>query len=226
MNRAFHFKTFMHREGYRIVLLMTLTALVSTLGSLKLESGWLGWSLSFGLWFFTALCVFFFRDPDRRAPNEKNILVSPADGRVIDIDEVDESQFIDGRAQRVSIFMSVWNVHVNRAPVAGVVKYLRYQRGRFHIASLPKASVENEQTIIGIESVRGRILVKQIAGILARRVVCYLREGQQVLRGERFGIIKFGSRLEVFLPLHAEIRVHVQEKVRAGETIIATWCED
>lgn len=216
----------MHREGYKIVFPLTLTALIFTLASLKLESGWVGWSLSVVLWAFTALCVFFFRDPERQTPQGKEVIVSPADGSVIDIDEVDESQFINGRARRVSIFMSVWNVHVNRAPVEGVVKYLRCQPGRFHVASLPKASVENEQVIIGIESPWGRILVKQIAGILARRVVCHLCEGQQVQRGERFGIIKFGSRLEVFVPLNAEIRVRLKVKVRAGDTMIASLYED
>jgi phosphatidylserine decarboxylase len=212
----------MHREGYKIVFPLILAALIFTLGSLKLESGWIGWSLSVVLWVFTALCVFFFRDPERQTPSGAAAIVSPADGKVIGIDEVDESQFINGRTRRVSIFMSVCNVHVNRVPVDGIVKYFRYQRGRFHVASLPKASLENEQVIVGIESPWGKMLVKQIAGILARRVVCHLREGQQVQRGERFGIIKFGSRLEVFLPLHAEIRVSLQEKVRAGETIIAS----
>jgi phosphatidylserine decarboxylase len=215
----------MHREGYKIVFPLILAALIFTLGSLKLESGWIGWSLSVVLWVFTALCVFFFRDPERQTPSGAAAIVSPADGKVIGIDEVDESQFINGRTRRVSIFMSVCNVHVNRVPVDGIVKYFRYQRGRFHVASLPKASVENEQAIIGIESPSGKILVKQIAGILARRVVCHLREGQQVQQGERFGIIKFGSRLEIFIPSHAEIRVSMQEKVRAGETIIASLCE-
>lgn len=213
----------MHREGYKIVLPLMLVALMFTLVSLKLEGGGMGWSASVVLWLFSAFCIFFFRDPERQTPREQDVVISPADGRVIGIDEVDESQFLHGRARRVSIFMSVWNVHVNRAPVEGVVEYLHYHRGRFHVASLPKASLENEQVIIGISSPQGKILVKQIAGIIARRVVCYLREGQHVQRGERFGMIKFGSRLEVFLPLRAEIRVSLQENVRAGETIIASF---
>lgn len=217
------FGLFMRREGYKIVLPLMLVALTFTLISLKLEGGGMGWGLSVVLWVFSAFCIFFFRDPERQTPREQDVVISPADGRVIGIDEVDESQFLHGRARRVSIFMSVWNVHVNRAPVEGVVEYVHYHRGRFHVASLPKASVENEQVIIGIASPQDKILVKQIAGILARRVVCYLREGQHVQRGERFGMIKFGSRLEVFLPLHAEIKVRLQEKVRAGETIIASF---
>ncbi|MDZ7291356.1 MAG: phosphatidylserine decarboxylase family protein [candidate division KSB1 bacterium] len=213
----------MHREGYKTVFPLALAAIIFTLGSLKLGGGLVGWSLSVALWVFTALCIFFFRDPERQKPQGKDIIVSPADGTVIGIDEVDENQFMNGRARRVSIFMSVWNVHVNRAPMEGVVKYLRYQPGRFHVASLPKASLENEQVIIGIESPWGRILVKQIAGILARRVVCHLREGQHVARGERFGIIKFGSRLEVFVPLSVEIKIRPGEKVTAGESRIAQF---
>jgi len=218
------FKISIHHEGYGIIIMLAILAIIFSLGCLALRGGLVGWSLSVALWVFTALCIFFFRDPERQTPHEKDVIVSPADGRVIGIDEVDENQFINGRARRVSIFMSVWNVHVNRVPVNGIVKYFRYQLGRFHVASLPKASLENEQVIVGIESPWGKILVKQIAGILARRVVCHLREGQQVQRGERFGIIKFGSRLEVLLPLPAEIRVSLQEKVRAGETIIASLC--
>jgi phosphatidylserine decarboxylase len=220
------FRISIHQEGYGIIIMLAILAIIFTLGCLALDGGLVGWSLSAVLWVFTALCVFFFRDPERQTPNGAAAIVSPADGTVIGIDEVDESQFIHGRARRVSIFMSVWNVHVNRAPVEGKVKYLRYQPGRFHVASLPKASVENEQAIIGIETSWGRVLVKQIAGILARRVVCHLREGQQVQRGGRFGIIKFGSRLEIFVPLNAEIRVRLKEKVRAGETIIASLGED
>jgi phosphatidylserine decarboxylase len=216
-----NFRISIHQEGHGIIIMLAILAIIFTLSCLALDGGLVGWSLSAVLWVFTALCVFFFRDPERQTPNGAEAIVSPADGKVIGIDEVDESQFINGRTRRVSIFMSVWNVHVNRAPVEGVVKYLRYQRGRFHVASLPKASVENEQVIIGIESPWGKILVKQIAGILARRVVCHLREGQQVQRGERFGIIKFGSRLEVFLPLSAEIKARQHTRVRAGESIIA-----
>jgi phosphatidylserine decarboxylase len=220
------FSISIHHEGYGIIIMLAILAIISTLGGLALGGGLVGWSPSAVLWIFTALCVFFFRDPERQTPNNATAIVSPADGKVIGIDEVDESQFIHGRARRVSIFMSVWNVHVNRVPVDGTVKYIRYQRGRFHVASLPKASAENEQVIIGIESPRGRILVKQIAGILARRVVCYLGEGQQVQRSERFGIIKFGSRLEVFVPPNAKMCVRLKEKVRAGETIIAFLRED
>jgi len=173
------------------------------------------------LWTATAMCAFFCRDPERQPPTGEGEVVAPADGRVIGIDEVDEPEFLHSRAWRISIFLSIFDVHVNRVPVDGVVRLFRYQRGRFHIASQPEASVENEQAIVGVESSLGRkILFKQIAGVLARRIICDLREGYRVRRGERFGIIKFGSRMEVFLPLDAEIRVRLREKVRAGESII------
>jgi len=125
--------------------------------------------------------------------------------------------------QRISIFLSVLDVHVNRAPAEGVVRLYRYQRGRFHVASLPEASVENEQSVIGLETPGGKVLFKQIAGLIARRIVCDLRVGQRVLRGERFGIIKFGSRMEVYLPPEVEIKVRLRDKVRAGESILGEF---
>jgi phosphatidylserine decarboxylase len=212
----------MHREGYRIVFKLVLAALIVTLAPLTLGSGWVGLSLCVLCWACTGVVVFFFRDPDRHTLSGAGEVISPADGRVIGIDEVDENEFICGRALRVSIFMSVWNVHVNRVPLEGIVKYYRYQHGRFHVASSPKASKDNEQAVIGIESPWGKILVRQIAGILARRVVCNLHEGQKARRGERFGIVKFGSRLEVFVPMNAKTKVRLKEKVRAGETTIAS----
>ncbi len=213
----------MHREGYTIVLALAITALLLTLIYRTLGGGFIVRSLSVLCWAATAMSVFFFRDPERVIPSGEGIVVSPADGTVIGIDEVDEPQFLGGRARRVSIFLSVFNVHVNRVPVEGTVKFLQYQRGQFHVASLPKASSENEQSLIGIESPWGRVLFKQIAGLIARRIVYDLREGLHVQRGERFGIIKFGSRMEVYLPLNTEIKARLKEKVRAGESIIGEF---
>lgn len=213
----------MHREGYTIVLALAITALLLTLIYRTLGGGFILRSLSVLCWAATAMSVFFFRDPERTIPSDEGIVVSPADGTVIGIDEVDELQFLGGRARRVSIFLSVFNVHVNRVPVEGTVKFLQYQRGQFHVASLPKASSDNEQSVIGIESPRGKVLFKQIAGLIARRIVYDLREGLHVQRGERFGIIKFGSRMEVYLPLNTEVKVRLKEKVRAGESIIGEF---
>ncbi len=210
----------MHREGYSIVFALAIMALLLTLSYRTLGGGaWLR-GLSAVLWASAAFSVFFFRDPEREVPNGKGLVVSPADGTVIAIEEMDEPEFLGGPAQRISIFLSVFNVHVNRVPVEGAVSAYRYQRGRFHVASLPEASVENEQSVIGIEAPWGRVLFKQIAGLIARRIVCDLRAGHRVQRGERFGIIKFGSRMEVYLPREVEIRVRLRDKVRAGESIL------
>jgi phosphatidylserine decarboxylase len=215
-----------HREGYGILIAFVLAALVFTLGYRQLGGGAALRMLSLVLWILVAFTVFFFRDPEREIPTGEGLVLAPADGTVIGIEEVDEPEFINGRARRVSIFLSVFNVHVNRAPYDGEVKYFRYQKGRFRVASQPAASTENEQTIIGLETPQGKILFKQIAGILARRIVCDIREGHQVRRGERFGMIKFGSRMEIFLPLTTTIKVRLREKVRAGESIIGELYHD
>ncbi len=213
----------MHREGLTIVLALAITALLLTLIYRTLGGGFIVRGLSVLCWATTAMAVFFFRDPERVIPNGRGVVVSPADGTVIGIDEVEEPLFLQGRARRVSIFLSVFNVHVNRVPVEGTVKLVQYQRGRYHVASLPQASSENEQSVIGVESPWGRVLFKQIAGLIARRIVYDVREGLEVRRGERFGIIKFGSRMEVYLPLGTEIKVRLHEKVRAGESIIGEF---
>jgi len=209
-----------HREGYTIVFGLVIAALILTLAYRLTEGGFWLRSSSVLLWAFAAMSAFFFRDPERQTPAGEGKVIAPADGRVIAIEEVDEPEFFRSKTKRISIFLSVFNVHVNRAPVSGEVKLMKYQPGRFHVASLPEASVENEQSIIGVDSPWGKVLFKQIAGLIARRIVCDLREGHRVQCGERFGIIKFGSRMEVYLPLTAEVKVRLREKVRAGESII------
>ncbi len=169
--------------------------------------------------FFIFSC-YFFRDPARIISKEKDIIVSPADGTIIAISEENEPFFFKGKVLKISIFMSVFNVHVNRIPMEGTVTFFKYLRGKFYPAFKPAASVENEQSIIAIENASCKILFKQIAGILARRIVCQLREGHQVKRGDRFGMIKFGSRVDIFLPLDVQIRVKLNDKVKGGETII------
>lgn len=200
-------------------------ALLATLGYMVWQAppgavSFLLRGISILLWLAAAFIIFFFRDPEREAPKGFGLLVSPADGTVIGIDEIDEPDYIHARTKRVIIFLSPFNVHVNRVPEDGEVRYFRYQRGRFLVASAPAASTENEQSIIGLQTPAGKIVFKQIAGILARRIVCEIREGHRVRRGERFGVIKFGSRMEVFMPLHTEIKVRLREKVRAGESIL------
>lgn len=174
----------------------------------------------------TGLAIYFFRDPERSIPERADAVVSPADGKIIEMVEVTEREFIHGPATRVSIFLSVFDVHVNRIPMSGEVGYFQYKRGAFVQAFRSHASDINEQTIIGIANGETKLLFKQIAGILARRIVCNVREGYRVTRGERFGIIKFGSRVDVFLPKNVEVMVSLNQKVKGGESILGVIKHD
>lgn len=174
----------------------------------------------------TILVVYFFRDPERTIPQGAHLVLSPADGKVIAIVEEQENEYLQAPATRVSIFLSVFDVHVNRIPMAGTVGYFRYQRGSFVPAYKSEASAVNEQTIIGIENQNRKVLFKQIAGILARRIVCEVRQGHVVRSGERFGIIKFGSRVDIFLPKNCQIKVQLKQKVKGGESIIGEFTDE
>ncbi len=181
----------------------------------------LGWSLAGSLFLFLGLFVlYFFRDPHRAVPSDPDAVVSPADGRVVEI--VDEA-FDGRRGRRVSIFLSVWDVHVNRAPVAGTIRKIEYRPGRFHAALRSRASAENEQNVIHIASERDELVCKQIAGWIARRVRCWKSEGDRVARGERVGMIRFGSRVDLWLPVAAEIVVRRGQHVAGGADILARW---
>ncbi len=169
----------------------------------------------------TLFVSWFFRNPQRITPQDEKAIISPADGRVIKIEEVEERGILRGKARKVSIFMNIFNVHVNRIPCTGKVTKILYHKGQFLSADLDKASELNERNSILIEAADGhRILTIQIAGLIARRIVCWVEEGMVLERGQRFGLIKFGSRLEVFMPLDARVDVKVGDKVRAGETRI------
>ena len=163
----------------------------------------------------------FFRDPNRTTPEGAGLVVSPADGKVLSIGEVDETRYLNRRLKRICIFMSVTNVHVNRIPVSGRVKGVRYNPGKFLIGFAEKASLDNEQNAVIIERSPGsEVLFVQIAGFVARRIVCYLTGGEQVATGERFGLIRFGSRVDVYLPLEADVLVQKGQRVTAGETVL------
>jgi len=169
----------------------------------------------------TVFLCYFFRDPDRVVPMEEGSVVSPADGRVIIAESVDESPFFEGKSLKISIFMSVFNVHVNRIPHEGRVLKISYSPGKFFSANLDKASKENEHNAVLIETETGKkICMVQIAGLIARRIICRLKEGDVVSRGDRFGIICFGSRLDVYLPADTKKCVEVGNRVKAGETIL------
>ena len=163
--------------------------------------------------------AFFFRNPERAVPGEKGLVVSPADGRVLRVEEVQLDGLLQGPHRKVSIFMNVFNVHVNRIPYAGRVEKIEYRAGKFLSADLDKASADNEKNTVLIRTAEGKAyLTIQIAGLIARRIVCWIGEGMEVARGQRFGLICFGSRLEVVLPPDSRILVQPGQKVRAGET--------
>lgn len=165
-------------------------------------------------------CAYFFRDPERLIPLDEAAILSPGDGRVMEVSQEEEADFLRAPAQVVKIFLSVFDVHINRAPLAGEVVYLKHQPGQFYPAMKPEASRENEQNLIGIEG-RANVLVKQIAGAIARRIVCRVRQGQKVSAGERIGLIRFGSQVDIFLPLAADVQVKPGDRVVGGETVIA-----
>jgi phosphatidylserine decarboxylase len=172
----------------------------------------------------TIFIVCFFRNPERHAPADEKLIVSPADGKVIRIDENLAHELLSRPCRKVSIFMNVFNVHVNRAPYSGTVSEIRYNPGKFLSANLDKASEQNERNAVLIQTNDGKeILTVQIAGLIARRIVCWVKKGTYLKRGERFGLIRFGSRLEVFLPMETTLSVSVGEKVKAGETPLGTF---
>ncbi len=209
----------MSKEGLGIIVGMALFSGILIAGSLV--TGHLYLRILTGVSIFlTIFVIYFFRDPERAITEGANNILSPADGKVVDIREHFEDEFLQEKCTRVSIFLSVFNVHVNRIPMAGAVKYFRYQTGAFVNAYKSDASEINEQTVIGIENGKCNILFKQIAGLIARRIVCNVREGNTVNLGERFGIIKFGSRVDIFFPKNVDVKVKLKEKVKGGQSII------
>ncbi len=203
----------MVREGYWFGLPPLLIGLIV----LPFGSGWV---LAIGIVFvLLGLFVFsFFRDPDRSIPTERGLIVAPADGRVVVVKE--ESQ--RGRAgKRISIFLAIWNVHVNRAPASGTITQLNYKPGKFLAAWDDNASLQNEQNVFTQATEHGEIVYKQIAGLIARRVVAWKKAGDVVARGERIGLVRFGSRVDLWLPQEAEILVKVGENVKGGSSVLA-----
>ena len=208
------------REGLPFIVIAVVLALAALLFATR-RGGWSGWVLTVVMIIVAVWVAYFFRDPERMGERGTRVVTSPADGKVVLITEVDEPAFIHGRALRISIFMNVFNVHVNRYPVSGTVKYVQYNPGKFLNAAVEKSSLENEQRSVGIESGPYRILVRQIAGLIARRIVTYSREGERVEQGERMGLIRFGSRVDVFLPPDAAVRVKIGDLTTAGTTVVA-----
>jgi len=199
-------------DGYPFIIIFALiTILVYFFGK--------PWIAIFPL-LITLFMVFFFRDPERKIPEGEGIFVSPADGKVILVKEVYEKDYLKAESKEISIFMSLFNVHVNRSPYDGKVSFIKHSSGKFFVAHKDAASIENENTVMVLEGRNGKIVIRQVAGFIARRIVCRAKIGDELSRGERYGMIKFGSRLDVYLPKDVKIKVKVGDKVKAGETIL------
>ena len=208
-------------EGRVFVAAGAAVLIVAVVAAVRLGGYWV---LLPVLWLPVALWIpAFFRDPARDGPRGAHLAIAPADGRVVSIVEVDEPDFVHGPALRIAIFMNVFNVHVNRHPVDGTVTYRDYRPGRFFNASLDKASADNERMSLGVQSPHGRVLIRQIAGLVARRIVTDPAEGVPVRQGTRLGLIRFGSRVDTYLPSGVRARVQVGDRTRAGVTVIAEW---
>jgi phosphatidylserine decarboxylase len=208
------------REGLIFIGIATLLT-VGAFGLAVARRSWGLWLAAFVLLLLALWVAYFFRDPERIGERGKSLVVSPADGKLIMITEVDEPSFVQGRAIRLSIFMNVFNVHVNRYPVDGVVRHVQYNKGKFINAAAEKSSLENEQMSVGIETGEHRILVRQIAGLIARRIVTYSKPGDVAKQGERMGIIRFGSRVDVFIPTNSVLRAKLGAITAAGVTVLA-----
>jgi len=208
------------REGLLFIAIAAVVA-ASAFGFAISRRSWGLWLAAFVLLLLALWVAYFFRDPERVGDRGASLVVSPADGKLIMITEVDEPSFVQGRAIRLSIFMNVFNVHVNRYPVDGIVKYIHYNKGKFFNASAEKSSLENEQMSVGIETGGHRVLLRQIAGLIARRIVTYSKLGETVKQGDRMGIIRFGSRVDVFLPMGSTVRAKLGDVTTAGVTILA-----
>jgi len=207
------------REGLSFIVIAALVA-AGVFGIALVRRSWGLWLFAFVLALIALWVAYFFRDPVRTGERGERLVIAPADGKVVMITEVNEPTFMKERSVRLSIFMNVFNVHVNRYPVSGVVRLVDHTPGRFVNAATEQSSLENEQTSIGIESGSNHVLVRQIAGLIARRIVTDSRVGERVQQGERMGLIRFGSRVDVFLPAGAALRVKVGDITFAGTTVL------
>lgn len=202
-------------EGWPFIAVAGVIAII-----LALAGFW--WAFAF--WMPVAIwTVAFFRDPEPDGPRGEGAIIAPADGKVVNVREIHEPSFLDGPAVRISIFMNVFDAHVNRYPASGTVAYRSYHPGSFLNAAREKASLENEQSSIGLSTPRGKILVRQIAGLIARRIITDHVEGTVVQQGDRMGMIRFGSRVDVFLPPGCKVLIAEGDHTRTGSTLIAEW---
>lgn len=213
-----------HKEGYKILLVVLLILVIINLpGFILFEPGNLLQKILFTPSIIVfLLCLYFFRHPIRTIQTDEKIIYAPADGSVVVIEETEETEYLKDRRIQVSIFMSAFDVHVNRYPVGGIVKYVNHKQGKNFIARHPKSSTENERTTIVIDTGRNiEIVIRQIAGIIARRIVTYARVDDKIKQGDQLGFIKFGSRVDLFLPVSSKIKIDLHQTVVANKTAIA-----
>ncbi len=206
-----------------VIRFFLIAAIVMLCAFTLIESGFIRLAILVIISTAVIFVINFFRDPNRIVPKDEGLVISPADGKVVLIKEFFESEYIRQEAIQVSIFMSPLNVHVNRFPISGVVTYFKYIPGKYLVAFNEKSSELNERTHIGIENNSYKVIFKQIAGTIARRIVADITVGQKAAAGERFGMIKFGSRVDVIMPKKSEVKVNLGERVRAGESVIARY---
>jgi phosphatidylserine decarboxylase len=208
------------KYGLNTFIFCAVFSVILFISSFFFQNGWIKYPLITISVAFLLFSLNFFRDPERTTPQRTDIIIAPADGEIVIVKNVNEDQFLKQDAQQISIFMSPLNVHVNRIPIDGKVDFLNYVKGDYLVAFHEKADKRNERTEIGITSQYGKILFTQIAGFMARRIVCDLKKGDEVKMGNRFGMIKFGSRSDVIVPKDWKLKVKLGEKVTAGETIL------
>lgn len=208
------------KYGYSTIGFVSILSFILIIAGIFFNNGYVKYPLFAIAILIMIFTLNFFRDPERVTPSKEDIVVSPADGTVLFVKEVIDEKFINGKAKQISIFMSPLNVHVNRIPISGTVDYLKHYEGEYIAAFEDKASERNERTEIGISSDKGKVLFTQIAGFVARRIVCDLKIGDKVKIGERFGMIKFGSRVDILVPINWQEKVKKDDKVFAGETIL------
>lgn len=215
-----------HREGYKTIAITALLFGLFNLASFTFLSAslpWLAMALFVATFFLFLFIISFFRIPNRVLTINDNQVICPADGKVVVIEEITDEEYFKDRRIQVSIFMSPANVHVNRNPMSGEVVYNQYHKGKYLVAWHPKSSTENERWSVVTRNNHGEILYKQIAGALAKRICNYTAVGQQVKQGEEYGFIKFGSRVDVLLPLNAKVEVELNQVVKGGITVLASW---
>lgn len=212
-----------HKEGYTSLALVVLFVfIINAIADYYNANTFVTWTIYIISAFLLITILQFFRSPIKRIIPDDSVVLCPADGKVVVIEETEEMEYFNDRRIQVSIFMSPINVHVNRNPISGIVSFFKYHPGKFLVAWHPKSSAENERTTIVVRHKSGvEILFRQIAGALARRIVWYVKEEQEVVQGNEFGFIKFGSRVDLFLPLGTKIDVNINDKVVGGKTVIA-----